>query len=111
MKELDVAIIPNTVKQMIEKCWHQNENERPGFESIKDQLFVHVSKIQSELRRTYASLTDQEKMMHLSNGIETGELTNTVTTALGDQTPEVRKSTDTTLLSKIISYFIDLLID
>ena len=43
MKELDVSI-PSTAKQLIEKCWHENEKERPGFEFIKDQLFVYVSK-------------------------------------------------------------------
>ena len=42
MKELDVSI-PSTVKQLIEKSWNGNEEERPGFESIKDQLFLHVS--------------------------------------------------------------------
>ena len=45
MREIDMSI-PSTIKQLIEKCWHKNEKERPGFGSIKDLLFVHVSEMQ-----------------------------------------------------------------
>ena len=63
-----VMSIPITVRNLIEKCWHQNYEERPGFEFIKDELCVHVSKMPTELRRAYVSLMDQEKMMDQSNG-------------------------------------------
>ena len=64
MNELDVSI-PSTVKKLIYKCWHQNDKERPGFESIKDTLFLHVSTIQSEIRQACVNLTDQERMMEM----------------------------------------------
>ena len=51
MKEIDESI-PNTVKQLIEECWHQNDENRPGFEFIKNELCVYVSKKQSELQRS-----------------------------------------------------------
>ena len=103
MNELDMSI-PSTVKQLIKKCWHQNEKERPGFESIEDQLYLHVSNIQSEITQAYASLTDQEKMMHLSDDLETCEISSTGTIAMGEKTPEVKRSTDTTVSSKMILY-------
>ena len=83
MREVDMPI-PSTIKPLIEKCWHKNDKERPSFESIKEQLFVNVSKMQSELRRAYISLTEQEKMMDLSND------------------EEINRSTNTTVLSKMI---------
>ena len=101
MSEVDMSI-PSTVKQLIEKSWHINENERPGFQSIKDQLCVHVSNKQSELLHAYASLTDQEKTMDLSNDMETCNISSTVTLTMGDQTAEVNRSTDTSVLSKMI---------
>ena len=107
MKELDVSI-PNTVKQLIEKCWHQNERERPDFKFIRDQLFVYVSKIPSELRQAYLNLTGQEDIMQLSNGVETCEVTDTLTVTMGDQTPEVNRSTEKTISSKMILLAIDL---
>ena len=73
MSELNMSI-PSTIKQLTEKCWHQSDKERPGFESIKDQLFVQVSRMQSELRLAYVILTDQEKMMDLSNGMESWDI-------------------------------------
>ena len=99
MKEVDMSI-PSTIKQLVEKCWRQNDKERPGFKSVKDQLFVQLSEMQSELRRAYVSLTDQEKAMDLSGGIdgmETGNMSNSVTI-----TPEVNRSTNTTVSSKLI---------
>ena len=109
MKELDVSI-PITIKQLIEKCWHENDKNRPSFESIKDQLYVHVSQTQSELLYAYANLTDQEKILDLSTGVENCEITNTVTITKEDQTPEVNTSTDAnhvlgiTLNSSVVSW-------
>ena len=89
MKEIDVSI-PNTVKKLIEKCWHENDKKRPSFEIIRDELFVHVSKIHSELQHAYASLTDQENLMNQSNDMETNE-----TTTMGEPKLEVNRSTYT----------------
>ena len=88
MDELDVSI-PSSVKKLIDTCWHKDDKERPCFEIIKDELFVHVSKIQSELQHAYAILTDQEKMMDLSNGMET-------------RTVRTEEHTPTSVLSKMI---------
>ena len=98
MSEVEDVSIPGTVKQLIEKCWHEHEHERPGFQFMKDQLFVHVSNKQSELRQAYASLVDQEKMMDLSNDMETCEISSTVTITMGDQTAEANRSTNTSEL-------------
>ena len=94
--------IPSTIKQLIEKCWHQNEKERPVFEFIKDQLCVYISKMQSEIRQAYASLADQEKMMDLSNGMETCEISETVTITMVEHTTEVNRSSDPVLWSKML---------
>ena len=53
----------------------------------------------------YASLADQEKMKHLSNGMETCEISDTVTITSGRcRRPEVNRPMDPTLSSKIILY-------
>ena len=101
MREVDMST-PNTIKQLIEICWHKNEKKRPNFESIRDQLFVQVSKMKSELRRAYISLTEQEKMMDRSTEMGTGDMSNNVTI-----TPEVNRSTNTTVLSRLIFHSVD----
>ena len=106
MKELEVSI-PSTVKKLIEKCWHKKDKKRPNFEIIRDQLFAHVSKIQSELRRVYVNLASQEDIMQLSNGMETCDVTESASITTGDQTPEVNRSTETTMSSKTILLAID----
>ena len=103
MKELDKSI-PGTVKRLIEKCWHEKDKKRPGFESMKEQLFDHVSKMQTQLLHAHVSLTEQEKMMNLSNGMETCDISSSVTITTGKQTLEVNRSTDRPVSSKR-SYF------
>ena len=61
MNELDTSI-PSFIKQLIVDCWDEHFMNRPDFETIKNQLFDHVSEIKSELQQSYISLTDQEKM-------------------------------------------------
>ena len=75
MSELDTSI-PSTIKQLIVECWDEHDMNRPDFETIKDRLFDHVSKIQSELQNSCISLADQEKTMDLSNGTGTCELSS-----------------------------------
>ena len=78
MNELDNSV-PTNIKQLIVDCWHENDNSRPGFEVIKDQLFVHVSVIESELRQSYLRLTEQEKTTPNWSCTETCEFSNSVT--------------------------------
>ena len=104
MREVDESI-PCTIKQLIEKCWHQNEEKRPEFGIIKDQLFAHVSQMQYELRQSYASLTDQEQMMNLSKGMKKCEMAS----SMGDHRLKVNQSTDTTVSSKMIRTSSDLI--
>ena len=99
MKEIDESI-PSTVKQLIEKCWYENDENRPSFKFIKNELCVHVSKLQSEVRRAYVSLTSQEDILHLSNAMETCGISNTGTIPMGEHKPEVNRSTDKTVISK-----------
>ena len=83
MRELGMSI-SSTVKKLIADCWQENDQNRPGFESIKNELFVHVSNKQSEIRRAFASLMSQELTLYLSDDSEPGEISSTS----GEQTPD-----------------------
>ena len=60
LEELE-ATTPNSIKQLIEDCWHGNESKRPVFQIIKDRISNQIAEIQSEIKQSYACLTEQER--------------------------------------------------
>ena len=93
MSELDGSI-PSSIKQLIVDCWHENDISRPGFEVIKDQLFVYVSIAESELRQSYLRLTEQEKTMPSWSCTETREISNSMTVLFDSSVQNETISTD-----------------